>query len=166
MRRANAPRRGGPVLGRLGLLALMLGCATPAVPIASPAEDLAGIAQLRHRIEQANNEQDLEKITQCYAVDAIWMPAEGPPVAGRDAIVTRYEESYRRLDLEVDILPDETVASEGWGFERGTTQVRAIPHGSDQTLTKRDKYLMIVRRQLTGEWRIWRLMWSPLTATE
>lgn len=158
-------------------LLFVAGCATPHAPIATPDESLGGIAALRKRIERANSTENLDAITACYAEDATWIPPDGEVLEGRDRIIPRYAESYRQLDLEVELYPDETIASDGWGFERGTTRVRAARRASaagspgadsdvDHAVTKRDKYLMIVRKQLNGEWRIWRLMWSPLPATE
>lgn len=151
------------LLGALlfGTLLPISGCSTPPVPIASNTEDLAAIAKLRSQIETANSQEDLAGILACYAQEAMWLPHNSRAL-GRDEIERSYELAYSQLDLDVELLAEETQVTGHWAFDRGTTQVSSTPRSGGTATVKRDKYLMILRRFPVEGWKIWRLMWSPV----
>lgn len=129
----------------------------PPVPLASNEVELAKIAELRARMEEANNNGDLTAIMKCYAEDAGWVHPKIGMIEGRAQIAPYYESSYGQTDLEVELISEETVANGSWGFDRGTTRVRQTHRATGQSAFRQERYLMIVRRFEDGEWRLWRL---------
>jgi uncharacterized protein (TIGR02246 family) len=110
-------------------------------------------------IVSADNRRDIEAVLALYAPDAVLMPPGEPPVVGRERIRPRYEALF--ADFAPEIVPyiDEVCASAGVGFVRGRNGGRLVPRGSAPPRTLDDGYLMLLRREDTGAWRISHLIW-------
>jgi len=94
-----------------------------------------------------------------YAADAILMPLGEKAVAGRDAIRPRYEELFAAFDPQIEPRVDEACAVDGIAVVRGHNGGRLISrHGGDARELD-DAYLMVLRLEPDGEWRISHLMW-------
>jgi uncharacterized protein (TIGR02246 family) len=111
-------------------------------------------------IVAADNAGDLEAVVRIYSDDALLLPPEGEPIAGREAIHAHYARIFETDVLEVPLSSEETVVSGDLAFNRGRTSVRATPRAGGDARETSDKYLMILRRNSDGKWKIARLIWN------
>ena len=115
-------------------------------------------------IIEADNRRDIERVLRYYAADAVLMPPGEGPVTGREAIRPRYEEMFSAYDPQIEARVDEACAADGLAFVRGHNGGRLVPRKGGEVRELDDAYLMVLRREPDGEWRISHLMWHRAAA--
>lgn len=130
--------------------------------IAEPDAGPRAVKKVVREIIAADNAADLDAVARLYDDEAVWLPPHGDLVRGKNAILSRYRNTFERLTPELSFLSDETHVFGDWAFDRGTTNGKLIPRDGSKPINVNDKYLMILRRSPEGAWRIARLMWSSL----
>ena len=102
--------------------------------------------------EEAFHRGDADTISQMYTEDAEWLIPEAPIVRGRETIaqVWKGRLGSSRNTVRVDI--GEVQESGDWAYDVGRFTVTA-PDGSVLNV---GKYIVIWKRQSTGEWKIHR----------
>jgi uncharacterized protein (TIGR02246 family) len=150
----------------VALLAAVVACAedeTEDAPLSSG--DIAAIRELSEAYTGAWLADDSASVLATFTDDAVLMPHHGAPVVeGLDAI--------RRQFWPPDVPPArvtaftmEPVEISGSGdlaYARGTISLTFSfeSDGVMQTLSNAGNYLMIVRRQPEGAWKIARYIWN------
>ena len=124
------------------------------------SEETARISKVLAEIMAADNASDVERIVALYAEDAMLLPPSGPRVAGKTAIRQRYQQGFEKFRLEVSFLSEETQVTGDWAFDRGATRGRNVWHDGKAPTQFEHKYLMILKRQADGNWKIARLIWN------
>jgi uncharacterized protein (TIGR02246 family) len=159
-------RNGSPsgLVKALLLASLLILCGRTAVGAragqADQPADLAAIRAVTSGIIAADNKGDAAAVIQFYADDAILLPPNGAPVAGKDAIRSRYEEGFRHFRFAISSSSEETHVFGDWAFDRGTTTGKTIPKTDESSRQIHDKYVMILHRESNGAWKIARLIWN------
>jgi len=133
--------------------------------------EAAGVREVRAvalGIIAADNARDIERVLRYYAADAILMPPNESIVVGREAIRPRYEGLFSAFSPEIVARVDEVCAAEGLAFVRGYNSGRLVARGAGGDRDLDDAYLMLLRREADGAWRISHLIWhraSPARST-
>lgn len=150
----------------LALPALILGCeagpggtemgdADPGAEVAPPAEAPAtdaDIGEIRNSWQQAAAAGNLDSVAALYAEDAVFVDASGETIEGRSAIQEMLTEGFQGV-TSVEISSTESVLGTDLASDLGTwTQTVRTPDGQEQTLN--GQYLVVLRRQADGSWRI------------
>jgi uncharacterized protein (TIGR02246 family) len=166
---AAAGPRGGSTLRTHCAAALLLGAsavhAAPA-PLRCRA-DAPGVRQVRAiatGIVAADNRRDLEQVLSYYAGDAILLPPGEAPVAGRDKIRPRYEALFAGFSPEIEPRIDEACVAESFGFVRGRNGGRLVPRSAGEPRALDDTFVMLLRLEPDGAWRISHLIWHRQSA--
>lgn len=128
---------------------------------ATTAEHEDSILDAVHRIIAADNARDLDAAVACYTPDAQWLPPQEPPIVGREALRARYAPMFASFQPAMKLTIDETWELGDTAVVRGSTsgELRSLSGGAPRVVD--DKYIMVLRRDADGVWRILRLMWSP-----
>ena len=116
----------------------------------------------------ADNAGDLDALMNYYADDAVLLPPSERPVRGVVAIRDRYERMFAESRLELRAFSRETRVAGDWAIDRGTITGRVFRKlEGDEELeeetpirTVNDKYVMMLRRESDGGWRIVWLIWN------
>ena len=135
--------------------------------VAAPAaqecgQDTVGVREIRAvatGIIAADNERAIERVVAYYTLDAIWMPPEQDAVIGREKIRARYEALFAAFTPEISPTIEQACVAEGLGFVRGHNSGRVVDRMSGAARGLDDAYLMLLRREGDGAWRISHLMW-------
>jgi ketosteroid isomerase-like protein len=128
----------------------------------SRADDgtLAGVRAVAEGIIAADNARALERVLDFYAADAVLLPPNEPPVAGKDKIRPRYERLFAGFDPAIVGRLDEVCVSGATAFVRGRNGGRMTARGGGGDRLLDDSYLMLLRRDGQA-WRISHLAWHP-----
>jgi ketosteroid isomerase-like protein len=110
-------------------------------------------------IVAADNRRDIESVMAYYARDAVLMPPNEAPVAGRDLIRPRYEELFAAFTPEIVPRIDEACVDGRVGFVRGHNGGRLIPRTTGEARALDDGFLMLLRLDSAGLWKISHLIW-------
>ena len=147
---------------RTAVAVVGLACLSACVSFSSDAPKEPGAGDMLERILAADNSGDVEAVMKCYSSDPVLMPPDDQPVVGRERVRERYAAGFERYRFEFGGQTFETRAGGAVAWSRGETQGKLWPKDGGQVLEVHDKFLMILERGVDGEWRIARLMWSPV----
>jgi uncharacterized protein (TIGR02246 family) len=147
---------------KMWIVALLL--VTAAAPAA--ADDIPAAA--RREIEAANNgwlaamqREDAAAIAEQYALDAVFVTADGQTVRGRDNIERLMRERFPKIghvtggSIHQDGLTMQGTQIFEWGHADLSLE------RTDGALTSRGRYLTVWRREPDGHWRITRNLSLP-----
>jgi len=107
----------------------------------------------------ATNEGDAEALTDLYADDAVLLPPDHEPIQGREAIGAFWRQGtdpgleVRTMRMEVDGDVGYLVGS----YHLPETEEEPADSG---------KYVMCLRRQADGSWKLTADIWNSSSATE
>jgi len=133
-----------------------------AVPGPGCLPDSAGAAEARAvaaGIIAADNDRDMPRVLSYYAGDAALMPPGEDTVVGRDAIGPRYQRLFADFSPRIEGRVDEACVNGDRAFVRGHNGGRLVPRGEGTPRDLDDDYLMLLRREPDGVWRISHLIW-------
>jgi uncharacterized protein (TIGR02246 family) len=124
--------------------------------------DVTGVREIRavaSGIVAADNRRDLQRVLAYYAADAVLLPPGEAPVVGRDEIRPRYEALFASFTPEIEVRIDEACVGAALGFVRGHNGGRLVSRAAGETRLLDDVFLMVLRLESAGEWRISHLIW-------
>lgn len=137
----------------------------PVTPLCDPGvEAVRDVRAVAAGIIAADNARDIDRVLGYYSADAVLMPPGEEPVQGREAIRPRYEALFSGFDPEIRGRVDESCVGEGLAFVRGHNGGRLVSRQGGEDRLLDDAYLMVLRRDTDGRWRISRLMWHRASA--
>ena len=111
------------------------------------------------RFVEAYNRGDVAAVVDIYTEDAKILPPNMEMVSGKEAIQAFWKSAMamgvRRLNLEtVEVGYDGDLA-----YERGVSTVTIQPEGG-QEMTERGKYVVVLKRQADGSWKLAVDIWN------
>ncbi len=136
------------------------------LPVLAHAQADAIRALVSEEYDRAESARDVAAKMQLYAADAILMPPGEAAVVGKDAIRAWTEPRYERETFEGTSTVEEIQVFGEWGFARGHWSGVGAPTAGGESSRRSGEYLVIVRQQADGTWRIAREMWTTTRANE
>jgi len=123
--------------------------------------DMSQIKTLLKGYERVLNASDVNGILKLYAKDGVFMPQHSPSHVGTDAIRIAYEHVFEAIDLDVefDIIEVE-VLSEQWAFARTTSSGTTTINANGAKVSEGNQELFLLEKQISGEWKIARYIFS------
>jgi uncharacterized protein (TIGR02246 family) len=110
-------------------------------------------------IVAADNARALDRVIAFYAPDAALMPPGEPPVRGRDAIRPRYAALFAAFDPAIEGRIEEACADGATAFVTGHNGGRMKSRTGQPDRLLDDYYVMLLRADAAGAWRITHLIW-------
>lgn len=127
-----------------------------------PATSRAEIERIRENWRSAAERDDAGAVAALYADDAIFVGTETPEVRGRAAIQERFGEQFPVSTVSRIESRDLTVSGDmAYDYGEFTQQVTP-PNAPGQTIN--GHYLVVLRRQNDGSWKIVRHISTTPTA--
>jgi ketosteroid isomerase-like protein len=77
-----------------------------------------------------------------------------PTVTGRPAIRQGYADRFAMGTATTAIRSDELQLMGDWAFDRGTFTATMMPSGGGDSVTVEGRYLVILRKQADGSWKL------------
>ncbi|MFN2385017.1 MAG: SgcJ/EcaC family oxidoreductase [Thermoanaerobaculia bacterium] len=120
---------------------------------AQPASAEAEIRDMAKTFTAAANAKDAARIGALYAQDAVLMAPNQQMVRGRAAIQAYWQKMLDAGSKDVSVTTTHVAASGNVAYEAGTYQFTMAAPGA-QPVTDRGKYVVGLRRDPDGKWRI------------
>jgi uncharacterized protein (TIGR02246 family) len=149
----------------LVLAAIAAAGAVPQMECVAEAPSVRGVRAVADGIVAADNRRDLAAVLEFYAPDAILMPPGEPPVTGRERIKPRYEQLFAAYSPSITTEVHEACTESDMGFVRGRNTGTFVPRSDGAAQDLDDAFLMLLRRDAHGVWRISHLIWHRQSAT-
>lgn len=136
---------------------LLLGCGSDEPGAGAAAPDAraarAEIDRLRSDWIEAAERDDAEAVAGYYAEDAVVVTTANPePARGREAIQRMWAEGFPAVS-ETEVRSSEFVAGGDVAYDYGEYTQRVSPPNGEP-ITERGHYLVALRRQPDGTWKI------------
>ena len=142
------------VAASLGLFALLM------TPETAWTQEDAIRKLVGEEYDKAMAAGDVSAKMRLYTADAVLMPPEGPAVSGQEAIRLWHDVLFKKGTSPGVSKVEEIQVFGEWGFARGTFSgtVTLTPGGPPTGVS--ENWLVIVRRQGEGSWKIARDIWT------
>ena len=143
----------------LALMFTFTGCQTAPQPEQKrdAAADIKAINELRSQFATAYNANDAAAAAAYFADDAILMFPNQEAIEGKQAIQAALEDFFKQNAARITHTPLETEVAGDWAYERGNITETVTPK-SGKAIERSLKYLVILKRQPDGSWKIHRDM--------
>jgi len=134
---------------------LIAACASePMTPPDTSAQDEMAIGQLRSAWEAAYTSGDAAALAGLYTQDAVAMNNEEPSLNGRAAIQAYYEAMFAEVSIDGGLTSEVMDVSGDLGFDSGTFSGTITPKAGGDPMQRMVRYVVIVRRDTDGSWRL------------
>jgi ketosteroid isomerase-like protein len=137
---------------------LLVGCAAPKekVEAEDPAALRAALEDVDRAFSEAFGRDDTLVVSSLYTDDAVLLPPNHEAVMGRDSITAFWAALLTPALKSLHLETTEVGGSRGDVYEMGRYTLIA----GDGSTADRGKYLVLLKRQSDGGWRLFRDMWS------
>lgn len=129
------------------------GCA-PAPPADTSAADTTAITAVRDAWVTSHNAADPDALANLYTEDAVRMTLGQPTTTDRASIRQAFAATFGMGKATAAIHSDEMQLMGDWAFDRGTFSGTMTPAGANDPTTTEGRYIVILRRQPDGSWKI------------
>ena len=143
------------------ILLLAVLAQAPAVDCRADSTAVTAVRAVANGIIAADNARDLTRVMEAYAADAWLMPPREAPLRGHAAIRPRYESLFAGFTPAIEGRIDEACVSGSMAYVRGHNGGRMISRSNAPPRVLDDVYLMQLKIDSDGRWRISHLIWHP-----
>ena len=138
----------------LGFLLIIIGIFS--VAWAGQAKEIETIQQ---RIQQAENEADVDLLDDLFTADAVYLNPQGPPVVGRKAIRSLYEFMFRRYQW-TSAYENEEIEERGDSvWIRGIYRYRLVPRDGSELQEDKNRFEWLLVKSEAG-WKLAHLLYG------
>jgi len=142
-----------------------VGCQPPEPQVTTTGPDVEAVTAVLEQYAAAVNAGDLESALALMADDAMHMPPDGPPIIGIAAIRSHAESFFRDYAMQTHNRLDEVVVAGDLAFLRTSYTDTWTPRGEGEATAWSGVWLILLRKQPDGSWKMWRDMWSVVPTT-
>jgi uncharacterized protein (TIGR02246 family) len=149
------------------VLLIAVACTQPGETATTTGPDVEAIRTWVEQCAAAYNTGDIEAALALYADDPLSMPPSDA-VMNRQDTRAMLETFFGENDVQVTLQADEIVVAGDLGVLRLSYSESWTPRGEGEAGEQEGTWLVLLRKQPDGSWKLWRDMWSavPPPATE
>jgi uncharacterized protein (TIGR02246 family) len=104
---------------------------------------------------------DAQAVALCYTSEAVLLPPEGTPIAGREAIQAHYARIFEASTIEASSKAEIGRVSETMAWHVGRAFGSRVDKQSGARTPFDDRYVAILELCDDGLWRVSALSWGP-----
>ena len=141
---------------------LFIASCTPVVmwEAAETEADVEAINSLRDDFIALDNASDAAGLASLYTNDAVLMPPNEAAVTGSQAIESWFQTTFDQFTTEFTVASEELEVVGDWAFDWGAYMTALTPKAGGEPTEDRGKYIVILRKQVDGSWRIAHDIWN------
>jgi len=142
----------------LAILAMTaLGCAGTGP--AQVAKAKRGIEATRSAYVAAWRAGNAAAVTALYDDEGQVLYPNGPAVEGEAEILAYFQGFFGEFSqAEFQLTSTEVQVAGPWAFDRGTYRWKGVPRDGGAAFVDHGKYLVVLRQQVDGSWKVYRDM--------
>jgi len=141
------------------LCALLLAAVACRPPTPPKADESHAMREVVTRYEAASNDGNAEALAALYADDALVMPPDGGSISGHTAILDFWKDG---IEPGISFEVQESHADGGTGFVAG----RFLMEATETAPADSGKYVLCLRRQEDGAWRVVADIWNSTPSAD
>ena len=126
----------------------------------STAPDVEALRELVRQYDTGVNSNNLDDVMAFYADDAVQMPPDEPVVIGKEGIRSRGEPFYEINTDKLESKVEDIQVSGDWAFLQISYTESWTPKEGGDTTTDIGKWVLILKRQADGSWKIATEIWN------
>lgn len=137
------------------------GCvATPDNVPLTTGPDVETVRAWFQQYTAAINEGAVDQWAAFVANDAVILPPDEPPIIGMGNIRPRYAAVFDAYSFDFTGQPEEITVAGQLAIIRASIEESLTPTGGGLPIQFRGAWLLVLRKQHDGAWKLWRNMWS------
>ena len=146
----------------LPLMLLVAVACAPAEPKATTTgPDVEAIRTWLEQVTAAVNAESTEAILALYADDAVFSPPDAPPL-DIDQLRSLYDILFTENTFQFTTEALDVVVSGDLAVLRASYDETVTPRGAGDSVHNSGSWLIVLRKQADGSWKLWRDMWSVI----
>jgi uncharacterized protein (TIGR02246 family) len=122
--------------------------------------EVEGVRSWFEAYTDAINDGVLDRWAEFVADDAVIMPPDEPPIIGMEAIRPQYAAVFNAYSFDFRGGLQEVAVSGPLAVVRASIAETLTPKSGGEPMEYRGAWLMVLRREVDGSWKLWRNMWS------
>ena len=126
--------------------------------------DVDALAELRARMNAAENAGDPSVFEEVLAEDAVILLPNMPPIEGKaaclDFIRAVLDDVKAEFDRQMTVVSAEMQINGDWAFDRGTFSQTLESRAGGATIRESGKYFWLHTRVQDGSWKVARIIGS------
>lgn len=118
------------------------------------------VEQLVRKIIKADNGSDIKTVLSCYDEKAVLMPPGNTPITGLRAIDSNYRSIFSNSALSLSTTVEDVIFTGSTAVAYGVNTGSVFIKKDSSTKNVNSKYIMLLKRNKSNEWKITRLIWN------
>ena len=147
------------------MLIVGVACQPAEQQVTTSGPDAEAITAWLAQVTAAVNAGDAEAVLAYYTDDAVFSPPDAPPLTVEE-LRGLYQVMFAESTFDFRSEPIEVVVSGDLGVLRASYEETVTPKGEGETHDQGGTWLVVLRKQSDGSWKLWRDMWSIVAAPE
>jgi uncharacterized protein (TIGR02246 family) len=143
---------------RLAILILLAACTLAVEKPEDIAREIRRAGSVRDRWATDWNSKRLDDIMTLYSDDAVFLRPSAERTTGRQAIRSLFAKTLAANTAHIVMHPITLERSSNLAYDSGTYEETIVTNGT--TRATRGDYLIILKRESDGEWRIAQQAWT------
>ena len=145
------------------MLVVFAACQPAEHHAATTGPDIEAVRTWLDQVTAAVNAQSTEGTLELYANDAVFSPPDAPAVS-IDELRAWYERLFAENTFQFATEVLDVVVSGDLAVLRASYGETLTPQGGGEPATNDGIWLVVLRKQTDGSWKLWRDMWSVIAA--
>ena len=127
---------------------------TPGIGALPRTADEQAIRKLTEDWLAAVRAKDIPGLSGMVSDDAVFLPPGFPPIRGRQAVETMYQNFLPQFSsVEQTVSIEEVQVAGDWAFVWGTEKFTLVPHSGGAPIEMQGQGMSILKRQPDGSWK-------------
>jgi len=145
---------------RFAILILLAACTVALEKPEDIAREIRRAGSVRDRWATDWNSKRLDDIMTLYSDDAVFLRPSAERTAGRQAIRSLFAKTLAANTPHIVMHPITLERSSNLAYDSGTYEETVVTNGATRAM--RGDYLIILKRESDGEWRIAQQAWTDV----
>jgi len=148
----------------LPLMVFAVACQPAAVEqqATTTGPDVEAVTALLAQYSDAVEAGDIETWATFRTDDMVAFPPDAPAFVGLESLRSWAETTFRETTTQFPLQADEVLVAGDLAVVRASYEQTVTPRGEGEPIEMSGTWLIVLRKQPDGSWKVWRDMWSVI----